>query len=104
MKALTWRLLLGTAVVAVGLVSGATAAQAAPTGCRLETGVPSEGASVRCTSGTGQVRVVIECIVGKPGADPIITQRNGAWVGVGATSSAACSGVTGLYDAWFETR
>jgi hypothetical protein len=104
MKTLAVRLVLGTAIVVIGLVGGGAAAQATPTGCTLQTGVPSDGAQVRCTSGTGEVRVVIECIVTPAGRDPIITQRSGAWVGVGATSSAACTGGPRLYEAWFEVR
>ena len=97
------RLLLGTAVVAAGLVAGATAVQAAPTGCALQTGVPADGARARCASGTGQVRVGISCLVLKPG-DPFEVTHYGPWVGVGAYSSKACDGGPTLVDAWIETR
>jgi hypothetical protein len=97
------RLLLGTTVVAAGLVGGASAVQAAPTGCNLEIGVPSDGARVKCTSGTGEVRVGITCLVMKPG-DPFEVNHYGGWVGVGAFSSQACGGGPRLVDAWYETR
>jgi hypothetical protein len=103
MKALVPRLLLGTALVAAGVLGGASAAQAAPTGCALEIGTPNDGARVKCTSGTGEVRVGIECLVMKPG-DPFTVVHHGAWVGVGAYSSAACGGGPVLSDAWYETR
>jgi hypothetical protein len=102
MKALA-RLLLGATVIAAGVVAFPTAAQAAPTGCTLQTGVPADGARVRCTSGTGEVRVGITCLVLKPG-DPFEVNHFGAWVGVGAYSSRACAGGPILVDAWFETR
>jgi hypothetical protein len=97
------RLLLGTTVVAAGLVGGATAAQAAPTGCTLQTGVPADGARARCTSGTGEVRVGISCLVLKPG-DPFEVTHHGPWVGVGAYSAQSCAGGPVLADAWIETR
>jgi hypothetical protein len=102
MKALV-RLLLSTIVVTTGLVGGATAVQAAPSGCTLETGVPADGARVRCTSGTGEARVGISCLVRKPG-DPFEVIHYGAWVGVGAYSSQTCAGGPTLVDAWYETR
>lgn len=102
MKALV-RLLLSSTVVAAGLVGGATAAQAAPTGCAVETGVPADGARARCTAGTGQVRVGISCLVRKPG-NPFEVIHYGPWVGVGAYSSQSCAGGPTLVDAWFETR
>jgi hypothetical protein len=104
MKSLARSILVSTGMVAIGLLGSATAAQAAPTGCTLETGVPSDGARVRCTSGSGEVRVMVECLLIKPGGDPITTTRPGPWVGVGATSSTTCSGGPRLSDAWYEVR
>jgi hypothetical protein len=90
-------------MVAIGLLGSANAAQAAPSGCTLEVGAPADGARVRCSSGTGEVRVMLQCIVLKPG-DPIINDRPGPWVGVGATSSTTCAGGPQLYEAWYEVR
>ena len=104
MKTFVRRSLLVTAVVSAALVGGGTAAPAAPSGCTLREGVPVDGASVRCSSGSGEVRVVIECRLSKPGGDPVFATRNGPWVGVGATSSATCTGAPVRSDAWFEVR
>ncbi|MGN9909957.1 hypothetical protein ACTMTJ_20625 [Phytohabitans sp. LJ34] len=84
------RLLLGTALVAAGLTGGATAAQAAPGNCTMQTfGEPPRGARVSCASGTGFVRIVIDCVSG-PAIDPVRTTIFGPWVGVGGVSSAVC--------------
>jgi hypothetical protein len=98
------RLLVGAAVVAAGVLGSATAAQAVPTGCSFLSGQPADTAAVRCTSGTGEVRVVIECTIFPPGRDPISTTRFGPWVGVGSTSSADCRGGPVLTDRWYEVR
>jgi hypothetical protein len=47
--------------------------------------------------------VVVECFVNEPG-DPFSVLHHGAWVGLGATSSAVCGGGPILIDAWTETR
>lgn len=103
MKAFGTRLLLSGAIVATGLVGTATAAQAAPTGCVLTPDSRTDGASVQCSSGTGQVRVVVECTVFRPG-DPISTLRFGPWVNVGQRSSQNCPGGPRLTDDFFEVR
>jgi len=103
MRTLARRLLLGTAIVSVGVLGTATAAQAAPANCTLTVGVPTDGAKVRCTSGTGEYRVVLECIALKPG-DPVIARRPGPWVAIQGTSSNTCSGPPSLYEAWYEVR
>ncbi|MCA2219285.1 hypothetical protein [Jidongwangia harbinensis] len=104
MKSLVRAVLVGTGIVVAGLLGSANAAQAVPSGCNLQVGVPADGAQVRCSSGTGEVRVRIQCILTKPGGDPIINDRNGAWVGVGSTSSVNCPGGPTLYEAWYEVR
>lgn len=96
------RLLLGTTVVATGVLGGAIAAHADPTGCQLKTGLPGDKAEAWCTSGVGSVRVGIECTIFPPGRDPISTTRYGKWVVVGAKSSQACTGGPILTDAWYE--
>jgi hypothetical protein len=82
------RLLMGTAMVAAGLAGSATAAQAVPTNCSLQAGVPSNGASASCRAGTGLVRVVIGC--SGPASDPVLRYFAGPWVGIGAVSEAVC--------------
>jgi hypothetical protein len=98
------RLLLGAAVVTTGLLATPVAAQAALTGCTLKSGLPNDTVTARCTSGTGQVRAVVECAVFPPGRDPVITQNEGAWVGVGETSTTSCPGGPIVWDAWYELR
>ncbi|MGN9911249.1 hypothetical protein ACTMTJ_27200 [Phytohabitans sp. LJ34] len=98
------RLLLGSAVVAAGVLGTASAAHAVPTGCSFLTGQPADTAAVQCTSGTGEVRVVVECTIFPPGRDPISTLHLGRWVGVGAISRAECRGGPVLTDRWFEVR
>ncbi|WP_173060388.1 hypothetical protein [Phytohabitans houttuyneae] len=105
MKTLAGRLLVSSAIVTAGMLGGgATAAQAVPTGCVLQMETPVDGANVWCSGGTGESRVVLECITIKPGSDPIIATRPGPWVNIQATSSATCSGPPRLYDAWYEVR
>lgn len=96
------RLLVGTAVVATGVLGGATAAHAVPTGCQVKTGLPGDKAEAWCTSGTGSVRVAIECTIFPPGRDPISTYKYGKWVAVGAKSSQVCTGGPIVTDAWYE--
>ena len=95
------KLLVGGVLVVAGTVVVPAAAQAAPSGCSVT--VSGRTARATCTGGTGQVRAGAECLVMKPG-DPFSTTSYGAWVGVGAVSTATCGGGTHLVDAWYETR
>jgi hypothetical protein len=99
MKVPIMRLLFAGALAAPLIAVGATAVQAAPTGC---TATPSgNGAQARCTSGTGEFRVGIICVV-KGGE--FENDHYGPWVGVGGTSAATCPGGSRLTDWWYEVR
>ena len=92
------------ALVLAGL-AGATAAQAAPTGCSTTQTLNS--ASSTCTAGSGEQRVVVWAInqvTGATGGSQVFT---GPWVPAGATSSVSVTGVwvIPLWSvAWTETR
>ncbi|MBF9130161.1 hypothetical protein I0C86_14525 [Plantactinospora sp. S1510] len=96
MKILFTRLLV-TGALAVPLVAvGATAASAEPTNC---TATPSGNTTrARCTSGTGQVRAGILCVV----KGEFENDHYGPWVGIGATSTVTCPGGGRGVDWWYE--
>ena len=106
MKIIAKPFLLGTAllaaVVGAGLTIGATRAEAVPSGC--SSSLSGKTTTARCTSGTGEVRAVIECYVTPPGRDPVYSTIHGPWVGVGASSSASCGGGSRVYEYWHELR
>jgi hypothetical protein len=92
---------MGAALVAALVAGGATPAQAVPSNCTL-TSIP-KGGKVKCTTGTGEVRVYVTCIILKPG-DPIENTIYGPWVGVGATSQKTCGGGSQATDIGYQVR
>ena len=73
-------------------------AQAAPAGC--SSSEQENTARAKCTRGTGQVRVVIECY--QPRTDATV-RTYGRWVNVGGTSTKRCVGSQYLVGHWYET-
>lgn len=88
--------LVGTAVVALGLiVGGGSAAQADPYDCT--TWYPqSHLLSAKCTNGTGEYRVTGKC--DRPWASDMSV--TGPWVRIGQTSSTDCIDLGRKYRAY----
>jgi hypothetical protein len=87
-----------TGVLAAPLiVLGPAAARAEPTECTAT--ASGNRTHARCLGGTGLVRAGILCAV-KNGE--FENDHFGPWVGVGATSTAACLGGGRGIDWWYE--
>lgn len=78
-------------------VAPSPAAVDALSNCTLK-GWLLNGASVKCTTGSGSVRVGLECEL-LDGSSKVIY---GPWVGVNQTSTADCHTLDDL-DRWYET-
>jgi hypothetical protein len=83
------RLLAAATLASGGVLVAAGTASATPGNCSI-THPSSRTVAAKCTSGTGEYRVVADCLTVKPGADPIEFVDEGPWVSIGLTSKVTC--------------
>jgi hypothetical protein len=83
------RLLAAATLAGSGVLVASGTASATPGNCSI-THPSSRTVAAKCTSGTGEVRVIADCLTVKTGNDPIEFTMEGPWVTVGHTSQVTC--------------
>lgn len=77
------KLILATVIAAGSLVALPQAASATPSNCYIDFSYNYNSAAAKCTSGTGQYRVLIRCSNAQT--------KYGPWRGIGIYSAAGCA-------------
>ena len=83
------RLLAVTALAGGSVLAVAGTASATPGTCTI-THPGGNSVAAKCTTGTGTYRVVADCFLIKPGADPIEFTTEGPWRSIGQISKVSC--------------
>jgi hypothetical protein len=83
------RLLAAIALAGGSVLTMTGTASATPGNCTI-THPGGNSVAAQCTTGTGTYRVVADCLLVKPGLEPIEFTKTGPWVSIGQISQVSC--------------